>query len=1372
MFGRRKRSSSHHQPLSAPASQSAQSAASHAFLKSQPSSSSLSSAAAAAALRTLSPTPTSVENVQTKRMANRRASMQSPTNLAAGRRSASVSGPLRRTNSSSSMTARTFREPSPNRPSTSSGPADQRDVPVDVPPLPSLPTKYVPKYVPRNGPNRRAVSMDPAMRSPPASPRARGANVDRAQDGVPAILPSTHGRINSLGTVPETDRPSSRNSINFSYPMGARAISPTSPLENQMTSLDPASVREVPSEEEPSMRQPGSENSGNTGSRTHAVGMEGSRASKPAGASVSTAVAAAQAVSGQKSSPKADPGTPALSSQERRIDHTVPVTDSGSQGDPPTSRPVPERWPSTVFEENETEVEVDAGISATRCIGDRLANAPPTVSYVDAVSTPQPSPQPSPKAGRETTPQQEAHFQQSSSPGRSARFAKWLSVSASGDQVHQPPPRSVSPVKSALKAPRGSSLSPDRKGSTMGGRVFQPPSEISDGTSVASDEGSRIGVKKRPVKVSFDDEAEIVGVAASPPTSPEENVPESPPNKGKSRMSWLGVGKKRVSPLDFVSGDDDFDKVMKPRPALPSFGSVRGIRDGGNPAPAIPDFSDNDSTSSSDNDVAAPGLSFSNDHALGGILPKALQKEPAKTRGNTALEQLSVSGGPLSSQQTSAPEPKLGGVAIGSRTDKSSLSGPNAELPVPSIAVEPATPPVDSGRPILEQRSSLDCHIPGGFPASKSDRNLQAAASAASADTVKPQPVASAVPQLDDVDTEGESGDSVYSDAAEDIDGDGFGSINAIVESRAVPRSTGPMASSSESRDATPRAVDRTAAIESQSQGVTGQGREDPRSITPTQDSVNRQMSESPVSPSGQRESDSTYSPLPTKSNARAPSSQNGTIQTDSTKQSRPMSVDARGGSGLQDPSVISNKATKDKNRPVSLGPAFQMKRNNGASAEWSSSLRRTTSSGSDSSSSFKRASPSARSEGPLSMRRTMRASSTQPRVHSPSDRANSPDDRRPLSSGSGAGTMRRTLRSPGAGNERYSFFSTNNKAPRALFTKAPPKSMRGASRFVDSDGEGDGAQPQTFHSRFADSSDEDEPGSNTLRPVRGIPRRQGAYDGDSTDLEDSSEEERQLQAAALAAHQPVSTPPGSRGKHAPNMSGFAAVAKQRGMSQRELEEFLMQPPGGRKPSLLTRLGLKRPKFSDNRIRKADVESPSRRDTPLERSRLEREHLRGENFVNGDRGVVTTVTAGAPQPAPSRKLNRRLSKRNTISADHWPLRPEPRDKTPEPIPEHSQSLPSSPLQATKPAGLPAADAERNGSITVNGGDAPGTISTIKEEPEPPQASQAGPDVNDAGSDVTRTTAEEQGLSARDVVIAGSGRKKRFPLFRKAFGLRK
>lgn len=1209
------------------------------------------------------------------------------------------------------------------------------------------------------------------MRSPPASPRWSGVHTggDRGQAGSPG-----GNRIVSLGTVPETDRPCSRNSINFSYPMGSRPISPTSPVENRPMNLDVASVRESP-DEGSVMQQSVSERPGNTKSRTPAGGnAEETPAAKAAGIAAGTAFAAA-ALSLQKNSPHADAGhtkadrvdqgASAPSSQEQRIDRSVPVVENGSGSEQPSSRPGLDRWPSTVLEENEPNEEVETSVPTIQSTAPRLASASSAIDHRETVSTPQPSPQPSPKASRDTTPQKDVHLRQSSSPGRSARFAKWLSVTAAGDQVHEPPPRSVSPVKSALKHPRGNSLSPDRKVS-IGGRI-QPPSEISDGTSVASDEGSRVGIKKRPVKVSFDDEAEIVGVAASPPTSPEEYVPESPPSKGKSRMSWLGVGKKRA-PLDFMTGDDDFDEVMKPRPALPSFGSVRGNRDGGHPAPAIPEFSDNESTSSSDNDIVAPGLSFSSDHVLGGMLPKIPQRGPSQPHSVTTLEQFSVTGDLSPYQQKPAPEAKLDGVALEGPTDKSASSGvdANTNLPVPAIAVEPATPPVDSDRPSFEQRSSLECRIPGGFPASGSDRNLKNTATAPTVDLSKVQPIASAVPHLDDLDTEGESGDSVYSDAAEDIDGDGFGSINAIVDSGPIPRSPGP---TSHSRDATPKAVDRVATIDNHSQGVTDQAREDPRSITPTQDSVNREMSESPITPSSNRGFDSAYPPLPLKSKPQA-SSHNGTIRSTVNKQDRPASFASPGDSNLQDPHAVSTNAGKSKPRPVSLGTAFQLKKSQGAG--FPDSLRRTTSNGSDSSSSFKRASSSTRSDGPFSMRRTMRGSSTQPQLSSFSGRADSPDDRRPLSSGSGAGTMRKTLRSPAGGNERYSFFSTNNKAPRAKFTKAAPKSMRN-SRFVDSDGEGDEAPAQGFRSRFADSSDEDEPGSNAMRPVRGIPRRQGTHDGDSTDLDDSSEEERQMQAAAVTARRPNAVPPGSRDKTSPNMSGFAAVAKQRGMTQRELEEFIMQPPRGRKPGLLTRLGLKKSKNSDHRIRKADVESPSRRDTPLERSRLERDQLRGEpvmNGVNGDGGVVTTVSADPPEQASPRKLGRRLSKRHTTGGENWPLRAERRTETPEPIPGQSQSLPASPLQTNK-VGPPVINAERNGSVSVNG-EAAGPIPTIQEEPEPPQAGQAGAEINDARSDITSTTAEEPGLSARDVVIAGSGRKKRFPLLRKAFGLRK
>ncbi|KAJ5149230.1 hypothetical protein N7448_000808 [Penicillium atrosanguineum] len=1317
MFGRRKRSSSYHQvPLPTASAQSAQTAASHAFLKSQPSTNSLSSAAAAAALRNRTPTPTSVGNVETKRMVQRRSSSQSQANPVSGRRSASVSGTLRRSSSSGSMTARSFREPSPHRPSTSSGPINH--TPSNAPPLPSVPPQY-------------------ASGNPPKPPRCEHATTDANTSRF-----STTGKHTRrhLGTVPETDRPNSRSSVNFSRPISPPVIPAVH--ENRPASREGPSGRVVPAAAASAQQSPSqvAEKALNPKSRRHgAENAEEKNVIKSVGAPAGTAAAAAKAVSMHKDSPRVetaharreriDPEPLDTRTRDQRSGDDGPIAVTNPDIEEQPSRAI-ERWPSTVIEEQEPAGKINASrVEETR---NRSATASPTVDHAETVSTPQPSP----TADKESTPQQPEHARQPSSPNRSAHFSKWLSVSAAGDQVHQPPPRSVSPVKSALKSQRGDSLSPDRRAAHTGRIV--PTSELSDGTSVASDDGSRPVPKKKSVRVSFDDAAEIVGVAASPPTSPEDYAPDSPPGKSKTRKNWFGVGRKK-QPSDHVTGDDDFDEVLKPRPVLPSFGSVRKNRDG-TPVPTIPQFSDNESTGTSGDEAPDRGVSFSNDHALGSMLPKVYPAESSQVHDVKSVEQFSVKGEPSSSKEPSSDK-KLDGTALGGIAENPPFTEAESETALPSIAVQPATPMLENDRPSFDQsrsnRSSLDQYqVPGGFPPPNSDRKPKSAA-----EGIK-QPMASPLPNLDDVDTEGDSGDSIYSDAEEDFDGDGFGSINAIVDSRAIPRSSVPLDTTSESRDITPRPTTRTVAVDSQSQDVT-EAAEEPRSITPTQESVNRKMEESstvmafPESPSP---------PPPSKSQAGA--SQNGAMQSEN-KQKRTGSVDAYGSSGLQDRrSQPVNGAAygKTQNRPVSLGPAFQMK---SPVAAFPNSLRRTASNGSDSSSSFKRATPSPRSEGFHGMRRTMRAGAVPTgQAQPPTLRAGSPEEYRPMSSGSGAGTMRKTLRSPPGGGERTSFFSTNKKAPpRAKFTKPPPKS-KGATRFANSDDE-DESRPQVFRSRFADSSDEGEGSNNAMRPVRGIPRRQGAHDGDSTDLEDSSEDNRQQHGQAQTPGGLVIPPRGdarlqrSRDHNAPNMSGMAAVARQRGMSQKELEAFLMQP---KKQGFLTRIGLKKAK-NDSRVYKADVESPSRRDTPLERSRLEREQLREPYAMEN---TYTATIEAEPPSSPSGKLLKK-NKRHTLGGDAWPLRPQEEQPVPTPASEQVQSAPSSPLRKEKPA--PA-----NGTL-VNG-DSPAT-ETGPSQPEP--------EFHDASSEITNLT--DPGPAARDVVIAGSGRKKRFPMLRKAFGLR-
>lgn len=1206
------------------------------------------------------------------------------------------------------------------------------------------------------------MSVDTSLRSSPSSPRsaARKASGDRERDGAAGVQSTLHTRIGSLSTVPEAERPGSRSSVNFSYPLGSRPTSPALP-ENRPLSLGASAAREVLTADAVNVKQPIPNKPASTKDRAHAtVNTEGS-AGRAAGSRAATAVAAAQAVSPQKSTPQPDlpparderqDHAPWVASEsDLHVDRAPPIVAARSEIEHPSSRVVPERWPATVPEEPEPDEDAGDVVSRDFQAGNRLTSTSPTIDHAEAVSTP---PRSSSSVEKENTLQQ-THLRQSSSPGRSARFARWLSVNTAGDHIHQPPPRSVSPVKSALKSTRGNSLSPDRRAG-FPGRAGLALSEFSDGTSVASDEGSRVEVKKRPVKVSFDDEAEVVGVAASPPTSPEEYVPESPPSKSKSRMSWLGVGKKKQFTSESVTSDYDFDEVMKPRPVLPSFGSVRGNREGGLQSAPIPQLSDNDSSTSSDDEVSVPEVSLSNDHAFGGLLPNPRQAL-SQAHNIKSVEQLSVNGDAPVSHQNPASGMKMDGTHVGI-TGRPPYTKQDSRPRVPSIAVEPATPPVDNKKVSMElHRSSIDQYqVPGGFPPSNSDRSLKTKADLAT------QPVADAAPHVDDIDTEGESGGSVYSDAAEDFDGDGFGSINAIVDSRSIPRSAPASGMVSQSRDTTPRPVDRAAAVDSQSRDIPEAGLEEARSTTPTQESVNRQVEDSPTSPSQHRGFGGSYPPLPIKSKAR-----NGSAQSAPGKQ-RPMSVDAHGLSSSQDPQQLNNTSTgagKGKARPVSLGPSMQRNGGPGFSG-FPGGLRRAKSNDSDSSSSFKRTSPSTRGDGPHAMRRTLRASPTQGWVQTYSDRTESPVEHRPLSSGSSTGTMRKTLRSTGVGNERLSFFSTNKKAQRARFTKSPPKPMQ-SSRFADSDDERAQSGPQPFRSRFADSSDEEEPGSSNMRPVRGIPRRQGAHDGDSTELDDSSaEEDRQRRMKAVAAAQPDATPPGSRDRDVRGMSGMAAVARQRGMSQRELEQFLVQPPRGRKPSILNRLGFKKSKNSDHGIRKADIESPSRRDTPLERSRLDREQVRNEPFVDGSLSTtVTTVTAAPPASPPSSKLLKKNTKRHTTASESWPLHVNnARTETPEPVAEQSHSVPTSPLRTEKPAAA-INHSGRNGSVVMNGENGAPAV----KAPESTEAGRTGPVSNDDKSDTT--IPDDHGPSARDVVISGSGRKKRFPLLRKAFRLK-
>ncbi|KAI2634765.1 hypothetical protein GGS26DRAFT_523975 [Hypomontagnella submonticulosa] len=147
----------------------------------------------------------------------------------------------------------------------------------------------------------------------------------------------------------------------------------------------------------------------------------------------------------------------------------------------------------------------------------------------------------------------------SSSPARQAHFSATPFDSLA--VRHTPLPRSASPIKSALKrtSPTPREVSPSEKSSDMSGSRGASPHQQED-TTVS---------RKKSVRVSFDDRtmATVVGESALTGDA-DDTVPSSPQQVKRPWYSNIGRSKRREYALDD-------DEIMKPRPALPSFGSIR-----------------------------------------------------------------------------------------------------------------------------------------------------------------------------------------------------------------------------------------------------------------------------------------------------------------------------------------------------------------------------------------------------------------------------------------------------------------------------------------------------------------------------------------------------------------------------------------------------------------------------------------------------------------------------------------------------------------------------------------------------------------------------------------------------------------------------
>ncbi|KAF2138975.1 uncharacterized protein K452DRAFT_300560 [Aplosporella prunicola CBS 121167] len=815
MFSRRRRAASNPPPNRGvvTANPTAALAASQAFLKNANSNASLSSAAAAAALRSHQSSPAPVHTIQTKRM-QRRASVASGA-------SAATAPTMQRRMSNGSMSDRTFRSPSPARSSDNGVAAD-----TDAPPVPAIPRDMSP--MPKG---KRAASADlPPMRvaSPnPRKPGARPMSVD-AGNRKPASNVPQRNRASTLSQVTEMDDSGSQKSINFSRPMSPR-VTPTPPATPSPIKTSHSGwyttpvVNDVKPREEIDTKTPftGKKSaSGTTGLETSihnaanqpvkkrkkkvTSGGEGSHlaggtmGAKPTGTAVDTTASTPN----RPRTPSSTVAAPAVPDSPQSSE----LSDSSDSEGVISAKPAAlVRQPSTVMEQPEAEEQAENRKVVNKAkkvrpkgtpAASRVAPAKAHVAEIQKAKDPVRSSKQSLVVGTDAATLRGAgrgtgHERQSSlSPGRQAHFVNGLVEPASGIK-HQPPPRSVSPAKSALKH----SPSSARTGSPIPLRMTQTPSDV------GSDTGSERGPsqkRKKNVRVSFDD-----GAVA------DDESPSAQPT---------GLESSRWSGRTLRGEEEDLDEIMKPRPALPMFGSVRRERrDRVEEFPQKVTETVTPSMSNSVSTVVEP-MEASTDQVVGGVLAEnfasgknnestvAPEVAPTEAVNKASGADYSADEKEMDSLRKNDTDPVAKALeGENSRSVDVSEEKPDGSaygdlMDVPSIAVQPATPGTEV------ETGELPFEIPGSWSGDEEPKSRKGAPSDGGPGPIEPgvtleQYLESDGEEKDEEEEEEDGTDdntddgSVYSDAAESlVEGEeaGFASLNAIVESPSIGTTASP----------------------------------------------------------------------------------------------------------------------------------------------------------------------------------------------------------------------------------------------------------------------------------------------------------------------------------------------------------------------------------------------------------------------------------------------------------------------------------------------------------------------------------------------------------------------------------------------------
>lgn len=521
-------------------------------------------------------------------------------------------------------------------------------------------------------------------------------------------------------------------------------------------------------------------------------------------------------------------------------------SDQGSRNPPQRVSSVPSLALDTtppkpkLYSEADAETRSDAGVM-------HRTSAPSSAPS----ATPNEIAQPVDPVGREVSratdvgssiPQKMAHERtHSNSPVRQAHFGP---VQNTLTVKHSPPPRSISPRKSALKW-----NSPSRGAS--------PSDDTSESSTIITQHDEQPVSRRKSVRVSFDDaNTQVVGESAS--TNQSDSPLLASPQNATTRRPWLGIGRAKK---ELPSLDDD--ELMKPRPALPSFGSirerkprelasdederplVRPIADlGHSPSlPASPTIQPSVPTATEDSSSGVAPLGLSSDHAVGAILSQ--EQEHARHAANiskfreplppvvtsvegsgylsdsssTSAEELATAlevPGESDPQFVAATDPKLAsskpphtnGTAVTNNTahiEATQASDESGEPSIPTISISQPTPSIVEG----ERRSSYIYDVPGGFPDDESEPSITDAYRNAAPPQEKAE--TSAITKTPDeersehtspeaqprasltVDPESDTESSIYSDAYEDlsdVEGDGFLSLDAVVESPLRPNTS------------------------------------------------------------------------------------------------------------------------------------------------------------------------------------------------------------------------------------------------------------------------------------------------------------------------------------------------------------------------------------------------------------------------------------------------------------------------------------------------------------------------------------------------------------------------------------------------------